>query len=315
VAAEAEFTIGARASWSDRSCGDVRRLIIDPATDTVTHLVIRPGYGREAGRLVPVHLIDTAAGEIRLRCTLAQLDLLDHAEEFDLVEGPMPDSSDFVGGSLEYGSSDTAYASAGGAAQLVGVGPMPEPARTMREDVAPVGETDVDPVTVSLPSMARSGGAGLPRQPGRWPGDSCAAPGGASSGAQGNSHPDQRRDRGRRRNPGQSHQATGGGGTYHRLSDPGPASGPGSIPCESRDFGWAGGRLPSAVGARYSRLGLPVVILFQATVWDRCEGRLGTRRTGVPDGHENSLLHQLRSSGSIQGKSVDDRQSKCHISV
>jgi len=123
----------------------VRRLFIDPATDTVTHLVTRPEHGREAGRLVPVHLIDTAAGEIRLRCTLAQLGQLDHAEEFDLVEGPMPDSSDFVGDSLEYGSSDTAYAPAGGAAQLVGVGPMPEPARTIREDVVPVGETEVRP--------------------------------------------------------------------------------------------------------------------------------------------------------------------------
>jgi len=127
VAAEAEFTIGARASCSDGSCGEVRRLIIDPATDTVTHLVIRPGHWREAGRLVPVHRIDTAAGEIRLRCTLAQLDQLDHAEEFDLVEGPMPDSSDFVGDSLEYGTSDTAYAPVGGAAQLAGVGPRPEP--------------------------------------------------------------------------------------------------------------------------------------------------------------------------------------------
>ena len=37
-------------------------------------------------------------------------------------------------------------------------------------------------MTVSLRSMARSAGAGLPCQPGRWPGDSCAAPGGARRG-------------------------------------------------------------------------------------------------------------------------------------
>jgi len=145
VAAEAEFTIGARASCSDGSCGEVRRLIIDPATTTVTHLVIQPGHRREAGRLVPVHLVDTSAGEIRLRCTLAQFDQLDPAEEVDLIEGTMPGTDDFVGGGLEYGTSDTTYAPVGGAAELIGVGPMPEHPRTIIEDVVPVGETEVKP--------------------------------------------------------------------------------------------------------------------------------------------------------------------------
>ena len=141
MAAEAEFTIGARASCSDGSCGEVRRLIIDPATDAVTHLVIQPGHRGEAGRLVPVHLVETAAGEIRLRCTLAQFDQLEHAEELDLIEGPMPDSSDFVGGGLEYGTGNTPYSAVGGG----GVGPISEHARTIREDVVPVGETEVGP--------------------------------------------------------------------------------------------------------------------------------------------------------------------------
>jgi sporulation protein YlmC with PRC-barrel domain len=145
VAAEAKFTIGAKASCSDGSCGEVRRLIIDPATDTVTHLVIQPGHRREAGRLVPVHLVDTAAGEVRLRCTLAQFDQLDPAEESEMVAGPLPDNGDFVGGSLEYGTSDTTYAPVGGAAQLIGVGPMPKHPRTIVEDVIPMGETEVGP--------------------------------------------------------------------------------------------------------------------------------------------------------------------------
>jgi hypothetical protein len=145
VAAEAKFTIGARASCSDGSCGEVRRLIIDPATDMVTHLVIQPGHRREAGRLVPVHLVDTAAGEIRLRCTLAQFDQLDPAEQLDIVEGPLPSSDDFTGNSLEFGTSDTAYAPVGGAAQLIGVGPTPEHRRTVTEDVVPLGETEVGP--------------------------------------------------------------------------------------------------------------------------------------------------------------------------
>ena len=112
---------------------------------TVTHLVIQPGHRREAGRLVPLHLVDTAAGEIRLRCTLAQFDQLDPAEEVELIEGPMPDSSEFVGGGLEYGTGGTPYAAVGGAEQLGGIGPTSKHPKTIRENVVPVGETEVGP--------------------------------------------------------------------------------------------------------------------------------------------------------------------------
>ena len=141
VAAEAEFTIGARASCADGSCGEVRRLIIDPGTDTVTHLVIRRGHRREDGRLVPVHLVDTAAGEIRLRCTLAQFDRLDRAEEVDLIEGPVPGSGTLTDSGLAYSSSGGAY----GAGALVESGPMPEHPRTIINDVVPLGEAQVSP--------------------------------------------------------------------------------------------------------------------------------------------------------------------------
>jgi sporulation protein YlmC with PRC-barrel domain len=90
MAGESQFTIGARASCTDGHCGEVRRLIIDPATDTVTHLVIQPGHRQEAGRLVPVHLAESTDEGIRLRCTLAEFDKLDHAAERDLVTGAGP---------------------------------------------------------------------------------------------------------------------------------------------------------------------------------------------------------------------------------
>ena len=86
MAGEPQFTIGARASCTDGHCGEVRRLIIDPAIETVTHLVIQPGHRQEAGRLVPVHLVEGTDGEIRLRCTLAEFGKLDHAAERDLVD-------------------------------------------------------------------------------------------------------------------------------------------------------------------------------------------------------------------------------------
>jgi hypothetical protein len=90
MAGESQFTIGARASCTDGYCGEVRRLIIDPATETVTHLVIQPGHQQEAARLVPMHLAEITDGQIRLRCTLAEFGKLDRAEERDQVTGDAP---------------------------------------------------------------------------------------------------------------------------------------------------------------------------------------------------------------------------------
>jgi sporulation protein YlmC with PRC-barrel domain len=123
MAGEAQFTIGARASCTDGHCGEVRRLIIDPATETVTHLVIQPGHRQEAGRLVPVHLVETTDGEIRLRCTRADFGKLDHAAERDLVGGP------------EFPLTVGDLGMTAGALRQ----------ETVLEDVIPVGETDVAP--------------------------------------------------------------------------------------------------------------------------------------------------------------------------
>jgi len=96
---ETEFTLGAGASCSDGPCGEVTRAILDPAARTVTHLVIEPRHHQDRGRLVPVDLVETAAGQIGLRCTLAEFDQLDPAEEAILVEG-----MDYGGG---YGSVES----------------------------------------------------------------------------------------------------------------------------------------------------------------------------------------------------------------
>jgi len=123
MAGQPQFTIGARASCTDGHCGEVRRLIIDPATETVTHLVIQPGHRQEAGRLVPVYLVETTDGEIRLRCTRAEFDQLDHAAERDLVTG-----AEFP---QIVGRRET---TAGALRQA-----------TVLEDVIPVGEKEVGP--------------------------------------------------------------------------------------------------------------------------------------------------------------------------
>ena len=50
--------MGAKASCVDGPGGKVIRVIIDPATKTVTHLVIEPKHRVGSGRLVPLDLVD-----------------------------------------------------------------------------------------------------------------------------------------------------------------------------------------------------------------------------------------------------------------
>ena len=81
------FTIGADVSCSDGACGKVSRVVVDPVARTVTHLVVEPGHWHGPGRLVPLGLADATAGEIRLRCTLADFGKLDPAEETQFLPG------------------------------------------------------------------------------------------------------------------------------------------------------------------------------------------------------------------------------------
>jgi len=124
MAGETEFLIGAQASCSDGVGGEVRRIIIDPAARTVTHLVVQPKHRNQPGRLVPVDLVDTTVGGIQLRCTMAEFDRLEPAEETEVVEGrgtgiPTPTGHPPMG--------------------------IPRPARITVEDVVSVGEAEVRP--------------------------------------------------------------------------------------------------------------------------------------------------------------------------
>ncbi len=145
-----EFTIGARANCSDGHCGEVKRLVFDPATETVTHLVIQHGHRPEAGRLVPARLAETTDGEIRLRCTLAEFDKFDHAEEREIADAAVQHIAGVVGPGLEY--TGLAYSSASGDAlapvggEFMDIGPIsPRHLRTMIEDVVPLGEDQMRP--------------------------------------------------------------------------------------------------------------------------------------------------------------------------
>jgi hypothetical protein len=138
--AEAEgFRIGAEASCSDGLGGKVSRLVMDPVALTVTHLVIEPKHRAEPGRLVPVHLVDTTADHLRLRCSVAEFDKLELAEETDLAEG-----LDYAGG---YGQAEAVQSyggmgSMGGSGMGIGMG-LGQSTPVVVHDVVPLGETDV----------------------------------------------------------------------------------------------------------------------------------------------------------------------------
>lgn len=116
--------MGARASCSDGSCGEVRRTILDPATLTVTHLVIEPRHDRAKGRLVPLELVDATGPEIRLRCTLAEFERLEPSEEVELAEG------------MDFGGSTSGMGIGMGLGQRTPV---------VVNHAVPLGETEVEP--------------------------------------------------------------------------------------------------------------------------------------------------------------------------
>src|SRR5207247_11198877 len=103
--------------------GKVGRVIIDPATKTVTHLVIEPKHRLGVERLVPLDLVDTTAGDIRLRCTVEEFGKLEPAQETEVFD-------DVTGG-----------LGLGGLTAPVGV---TSPVQAVVQDVVPLGEADVD---------------------------------------------------------------------------------------------------------------------------------------------------------------------------
>jgi hypothetical protein len=100
--------LGAKVRCSDGFCGEVTRTVLDPVGRTLTHLVIQPRHRGALGRLVPIELADTTAGEVRLRCTLTEFERLDPAEEVDLVE------DDGYGGGYGSAASVQGYGNVGG---------------------------------------------------------------------------------------------------------------------------------------------------------------------------------------------------------
>jgi sporulation protein YlmC with PRC-barrel domain len=139
----AEFTMGAEAHCSDGLCGVISRTILDPATRTVTHLVVEPRHRHAEGRLVPIDLVDMTGEEVRLRCTLAEFERLDPAEEVELAEG-----DDYGGGYGDAGAvqgyGNVGSMGVGGSVSGMGIGMgLGHRTRTVLTENVPLGEAEV----------------------------------------------------------------------------------------------------------------------------------------------------------------------------
>jgi hypothetical protein len=82
-----EFTIGSEVVCSEGACGELRRVVVNPVARALTHLVVEPRFEEGTGRLVPIDLVDSAAKEIRIRCTMSEFHALEEAEETHFLQG------------------------------------------------------------------------------------------------------------------------------------------------------------------------------------------------------------------------------------
>ena len=92
MAERTQFIIGAEVNCTDGQCGEVIRVVVDPAAEVVTHLVVEPTHREGLGRLVPLELVDLdavggASGDVTLRCSLEEFDNLEAAEESYFLPG------------------------------------------------------------------------------------------------------------------------------------------------------------------------------------------------------------------------------------
>jgi sporulation protein YlmC with PRC-barrel domain len=110
-------------------------VVVDPVAEAVTHLVVGPEHPHGLGRLVPVDLIDATAGQIRLRCTLAEFARLSWAKETHFL----PKSGVYPG----YAPGQVfswPYYGVGGRLTAVHMGNLPQ---TVTYHSVPLGEVEI----------------------------------------------------------------------------------------------------------------------------------------------------------------------------
>ena len=142
----AAYAIGAHVSCSDGACGKLNRVVLDPVARVLTHLVVQPRAAIERARLVPIELVDNVdQGEIHLRCTLAEFNALEDAEETHFLteaDSELGYGADEMLAWPYYGLGTGAGMTGVGGLGVAGAGLVGVPA-SVTTDRIPVGELDV----------------------------------------------------------------------------------------------------------------------------------------------------------------------------
>jgi len=144
VSETTQFTIGSDVSCSDGACGQLRRVVVDPIARALTHLVVEEKHRQGTGHLVPIDLVTSSGTEIHLRCTMAQFEALEDAEETRFLPGAPGQwgyGQDQMLSQPYYGLGMGGMGMMGGMGGMgMGMNPGPQP---ITSDRVPAGEVEV----------------------------------------------------------------------------------------------------------------------------------------------------------------------------
>ena len=130
--------LGSSVSCSDGACGELRRVVVDPVSRVLTHLVVEAKHRQGLGRLVPIDLVSASSTEIHLRCTMAQFEALDDTEETRFLPGASGQWAYAQNQMLSQPYFGLGLGGAGGLGGLGMGGPQP-----ITSDRVPPGEAEV----------------------------------------------------------------------------------------------------------------------------------------------------------------------------
>ena len=119
IGSATEYIIGSKVVGSDGTCGELRRVIVDPDAQAITCLVVEPSYRQGEGHLVPIALVDSAGAKIQLSCTTSEFQSLKDAEEARFLPGAADDGS-YTEAQIR---SIPAYGGLAGGGGMAGMGP------------------------------------------------------------------------------------------------------------------------------------------------------------------------------------------------
>jgi hypothetical protein len=86
-----ELPLNAEVHCTDGRCGRSSYIVLNPATEQITHLVVKERQPSRVERLVPAVLVrDTAAEVILLDCTLEEFSALEPFNQTEFVYGDLP---------------------------------------------------------------------------------------------------------------------------------------------------------------------------------------------------------------------------------